>query len=157
MVVNQGASEQSAAQLLASNYTWTTQILRIWLNDHTGSAIIDGAASLDQGGGFWYNWGILNASPGYRDIQLFPSSYKFKVTYNYTAQELFPVVSTGVGIQNFYFQTGQVIGACITQYSTGSWRTFTNGMELMPGTYTFRNPSQSGTVTAGAVTNLTCP
>jgi hypothetical protein len=156
MIVNQGGQEQTLAQLTASNYTWKTEVLRIWLNDHSGSPITDGAAILDQGGGYWYNWGNLNTS-GYRDIQLFPGSYKFKMTYNYTSQELFPAVSTGPGIQSFYFQTGQVVGPCITQYSTGAWRTFTDGMELMPGTYTFWYPSQSGTVNAGGVTTLTCP
>ncbi|MGB6894688.1 MAG: hypothetical protein WBF37_01930 [Dehalococcoidia bacterium] len=156
MVVNQGSVEQTNAQMAASNYTWYTEILRIWLNDHSGAAITDGLAVLDQGGGDWYNWGNLNAS-GYRDTQLFPGTYKFKVTYNYTAQQLLPVVSSGAGIQNFYFQTGQVFGACITQYSTGAWRTFTDGMELMPGTYTFKNPSQPGTITSGGTTTLTCP
>lgn len=157
MVVNQGSEEQTTAQLTASNYIWTTQILRIWLKNHSGSAITDGAATLRQGGGSWYSWGNLNGS-GYRDIQLFPgSSYKFEMTYNFTNEEKTGIVVTaGAGIQNFDFQTGQVIGPCITQYSTGAWRTFTSGMELMPGTYTFRYPSQSGTVTAGGVTNLTC-
>jgi hypothetical protein len=165
MEVNQGGEEQLLAQLNASNYTWYTEILRIWLNDHSGSPITDGAAMLDQGGGYWYSWGNLNTS-GYKDIQLFPraNAYKFKMTYNYTSQildnsttPLGPVVIAGAGIQNYYFQTGQVLGSCITQYSTGAWRTFTNGMELMPGSYTFRSPSQTGVVTAGGTTNLTCP
>jgi hypothetical protein len=157
MTVNQGGQEQSAAQMLASNYTWTTEILRIWLWNNAGSAITDGAAFLQQGGGYWYDWGYLNSS-GYKDIQLFAGNYKFKVTYNYTGQEKFPVLSVGAGITDYYFQTGQVFGSCITQYSTGTWRTFTDGMQLMPGTYTFRYPSQPGTVvTAGGTTNLTCP
>jgi FlgD Ig-like domain len=154
MAVNQGGAEQSLAQLNASGYTWTTQILRIWLKDHNGSAITDGQGSLDQGGGYWYAWGNLNAS-GYRDIQLFAGNYKFKMTYNYTSQEKFPVVAVNAGIDNFDFQTGQVISNCgHTQYSTGAWRTFTSGMELMPGTYTFRYPSQSGAVVAGEITTL---
>ncbi len=156
MTVNQGAVEQSLAQLTASNYTWYTEVLRIWLNDHAGAAITDGSAALDQGGGYWYAWGNLNSS-GYKDIQLFPGSYKFRVTYNYTGQDLFPVISVAPGIANFYFQTGQVFGSCITQYSAGAWRTFTDGMELMPGAYTFKEPSQSGTVTPGGITYLTCP
>jgi hypothetical protein len=158
MEVNQGSVEQLLAQLTASNYTWTTEILRIWLNDHAGSPITDGNADLDQGGGYWYDWGNLN-NLGYKDIPLFArtGAYKFKVIYNYTGQELFPVVSVTPGIDNFYFQTGQVFGPCITSYSTGAWRTFIDGMELMPGTYTFKDPSQSGVITAGAVTNLSCP
>ncbi len=154
MTVNQGSVEQSLAQLTASNNTWKTEILRIWLKDHTGTAITDGGAILKQGGGSWYTWGNLSVS-GYRDIQLFPGSYKFEMTYNYTSQQLLPVVTTGPGIQNFDFQTGQVIGSSVTQYSTGAWRTFTSGMELMPGTYTFKDPSQLGVVTAGGITNLT--
>jgi hypothetical protein len=157
MEVNQGSVEQTSAQLTASNYTWYTEILRIYLRDHLTDPITDAAGTLDQGGGYWYAWGNLNAL-GYRDVQLFAraGAYKFKVTYNYTAQELYPVVLAAPGIQNFDFQTGQVIGTCITQYSTGAWRTFTSGMELMPGTYTFRYPSQPGTVTAGGITTLSC-
>ncbi|MFZ2899872.1 MAG: T9SS type A sorting domain-containing protein [Saprospiraceae bacterium] len=158
MTVNQGSVEQTAAQLITSNYTWTTEILRIWLKDHNGDPITDQNGTLQQGGGYWYNWGPFNAS-GYRDIQLFAraSSYKFKAGYNYTSETKYPVVAAGAGIQEYDFQTGQVWGDCITQYAAGSWRTFTSGMELMPGTYTFRYPSQSGTVTAGASTSLTCP
>jgi hypothetical protein len=153
MKVNQGSVDQSLAQLTASNYTWTTQILRIWLNDHNGLPITDSAAVLDQGGGYWYNWGNLNAL-GYRDIQLFPATYKFRVTYNYTAQELFPVVISGPGIQNFYFQTGQVISSIITNYAAGGWQTFTSGMELMPGTYKFISPEQWHAVVAGGILNI---
>ncbi|MBE0642908.1 MAG: T9SS type A sorting domain-containing protein [Bacteroidetes bacterium] len=156
MTVNQGSVEQSLAQLNASNYTWYTEILRIWLKDHAGSPITDQAGTLRQGGGSWYTWGNFNAS-GYRDIQLFATgSYKFEAGYNYTTFTDFPVVTAGAGIQNFDFQTGQIFGSCITQYSTGAWRTFTDGMELMPGTYTFRSPEQSGTVTAGGTTYLIC-
>ena len=157
MTVNQGSQEQTAAQLTASNYTWTTQILRIWLLDHAGSVITDEQAVLSQGGGTWVTWGNLNAS-GYRDVQLFPGSYRFRMTYNHTSEtkDGVPVVA-GPGYDDFYFQTGQVFGSCITEYTGAGWSTFTNGMELMPGTYTFRYPSQSGTVVAGGTTNLTCP
>jgi len=156
MEVNQGSQEQTLAQLNTSNYTWYTEILRIWLKNHTGAAITDGNGLLEQGGGFWYNWGNFNAS-GYRDIQLFarPGAYTFKTTYNYTSQVKNPVVNAGAGIQNYDFQTGQVYGNCITQYSTGAWRTFTDGMELLPGTYLFRYPSSPGTIVAGEITYLT--
>jgi hypothetical protein len=158
MTVNQGSEEQLLPALTTSNYTWNTEILRIWLIDHSGFAITDGTGSVDQGGSYWYNWGNLNTS-GYFDVPLFVNAgtYKFKLTYNYSTQEKFPVVSATPGIDNLYFQTGQIFGPCITEYSTGAWRTFTDGMELMPGTYTFRYPSQSGAVIAGAITNLDCP
>lgn len=156
MAVNQVGQEQSTAQLTISNYTWNTEILRIWLNDHAGAAITDEQGFLRQGGGYWFNWGYLGAG-GYKDIQVFPGTYKFEMNYNYTGQEQFPTVTQGPGVTDFAFQTGQVLGSCITEYSSGSWRVFSDGMELMPGTRTFRYPAQSGTVTAGGVTTLTCP
>jgi len=156
LTVNQAAQEQMVAQLTTSNYTWRTQILRIWLHDHAGLPITDGTAVLNQGGWYWFTWGNLNTS-GYLDVQLFPGYYKFAMTYNYTTQELYPVVATSPGIQDFYFQTGQVYGDGIAEYAAGAWRVFTNGMELMPGTYTFRDPLQSATVTAGETTYLLVP
>ncbi len=122
MAVNQGGQEQTLAQLIASNYTWKTEVLRIWLKDHAGSPITDGKAVLRQGGSYWYTWGNLSSS-GYKDVQLFPGSYRFEMTYNYTSQIANSVpVSSGPGIQSFDFQTGQVIGPCITEYAAGSWR-----------------------------------
>ena len=79
---NQGGQEQTLAQLIASNYTWKTEVLRIWLKDHAGSPITDGKAVLRQGGSYWYTWGNLSSS-GYKDVQLFPGSYRFEMTYNY--------------------------------------------------------------------------
>lgn len=157
MSVNQGAQEQTSAEMVASSYTWTTEILRIALNDHAGTPITTGAW-LDQGGGYWYDWGSLGA---YRDIPLCAriAPYKFKVTYNFTSQEQSGIaVSAGAGVTTFNFQTGQVFGSCITQYSASAWRTFTNDMALMPGSYnTFKSPSQPGVIAAGGITNLTCP
>lgn len=148
MTVNQSSLEQPAG-----SYLWITQILRLGLDDNAGSPITTGA-TLDQGGGYWYSWGSLGA---YRDIPLFPGTHKFRVTYNYTSAEGFPTVVAGAGIDTFTFQTGQVFGSCITQYSTGTWRSFTDGMQLMPGTYTFRYPAQFEPVNAGGVTYLACP
>ena len=46
-------------------------------------------------------------------------------------------------------------GYTVTQYSTGAWRTFAHdGIELMPGTYTFKSPSQSKSVAAAGTTFL---
>jgi hypothetical protein len=157
MTVNQTSQEQTTSQLSSSNYTYTTEILRVKLVEHVGGAITDETGKLEQGGGFWYNWGYYNAS-GYRDIPVFASNnVKFRTTYHSTSEEKTTTVSSGAGYQELVFQTGQVHGSCISDYASGSWHTFFDGIELMPGTYNFRYPSQSGNVTAGNVTNLTCP
>ena len=157
MTVNQGSVEQLLAQLQASNYTWTTEVLRIWLTDHAGNPITDGTAYLSQGGGYWHGWGYLNSS-GYMDIPLFArtGAYKFKISYKGTSNTKFPVVSTNTGIDNYYFSTGQVFGSCITQYAQGSWHTFIDGMELMPGSVHFRYPDQYATVVEGGTITLSC-
>ena len=160
MTVNQGAEEQTVAQLEASNYTWYTEILRIWLDNHAGNPITDKKATLSQGGGYWYSWGNLNAS-GYLDIQLFPrsSSYKFKMNYNFTSETKYPVVAVNSGVQDFVFQTGEVVGPTCTHFSAGAWRTFTDPMQLMPGTRDFKfndgTPTTSFTVVVGKT--LTIP
>jgi hypothetical protein len=143
--------------LSSSNYTYTTEILRVKLVEHVGGAITDETGKLEQGGGSWYNWGYYNAS-GYRDIPVFASNnVKFRTTYHSTSEEKTTTVSSGAGYQELVFQTGQVYGSCITEYASGSWLTFYDGIELMPGTYNFRYPSQSASVYAGQVTNLACP
>jgi hypothetical protein len=151
------SQEQMKAALESNGYVWTTQILRVNLKDHTGAAITDATGSLQQGGGYWFALGNFNAS-GYVDVATFPvSSGKYLATYNFTSETKYVAVPEAAGITTLDFQTGQVFGPCITEYSAGSWRAFTDGMELMPGTYTFKSPSQSGTVTAGGTTSLTCP
>ena len=121
--------------LTTSNYTWTTQILRIWLNDHNGSPITDRAGVLDQGGGYWFNWGNLNGiAVTSGQFSLFPRfpAYKFRVhlQLHESGQPLCPVVTTGAGIQDFDFQTGQVhelAASRSTRRARG--RTFTSPME----------------------------
>jgi hypothetical protein len=140
MTVNQGSEQQNLAQLAASNYTWYTEILRIWLLDHSGATITDGAAKLDQGGGYWYSWGNLNTS-GYLEIPLFPraAAYKFRMSYNFTSNTQYPVAGVTAGIDDFFFQTGQVhsdANTCI-KWATGSWNPFVQDMEVFPGSYKF--------------------
>ncbi len=156
--VGNSGQEKTKAQLEASDYTWTTEILRVYLKDHDGNPITDQTGTLEQGGGSWIALGNFNAS-GYVDVQTFPTtSGRYQAGYNCTSETRNGItVAAGPGIQEEDFQTGQVFGPCITQYTGCGWTAFVDGMELMPGAYTFRNPSQSGTVTAGAVTNLTCP
>jgi len=153
--VGSSGQELTKAQLIASNYTWTTEVLRMNFKDHAGNYITDGAGTIQSGGG-WPTIGNFNGS-GYFEINSFPATTGFRATYNHTTEQKNFTIVAGAGVQQELFQTGQVYGDCITQYAGSGWSTFVDGMELMPGTRTFRYPVQSGTVTAGAVTNLSCP
>lgn len=156
--VGNSGQEQLKAALEVNGYLWTTQVLRVNLKDHAGNLITDGTGSLLQGGGTWVNLGNFSTA-GYVDVSTFPvASAKYKASYNCTSQQITGIaVVAGAGIQQFDFQTGQVFGSCITQYQGCGWSTFVDGMELMPGTRTYRNPTQTVSITAGSVTYLTCP
>jgi hypothetical protein len=153
--VGSSSQELTAAQLATSGYTYTTQVLRINFINAAGTPITDGLGTIQSGGG-WPTIGSFNAS-GYFDVNSFPATTGFRATYNNTTEQKNFTIVAGAGIQQETFQTGQVFGACITQYAGAGWSTFVDGMELMPGTRNFRYPTQSGTVVAGAITNLTCP
>lgn len=157
--VGNSGQEKVKSDLEASNYTFTTEVLRVNLKDHAGNLINDQTGTLDQGGGTWIGLGNFNAS-GFVDVQTFPvASAKYRASYNCTSEtkDGIPVVA-GAGIQEVDFQTGQVISACgHTQYVGCGWSAFTSGMEQMPGTREFHYPVEVATINAGAVTNLSCP
>lgn len=150
MAVNGTSQEKTSAQMAADGYTWTTELLRISLNDHLGSPITTGA-DLQIGLGGWPSLGSLGT---HRDIPLF-GNQNFRVTYNHTTEQKSAVVAAGPGIQTLTFQTGQVVGSC-SNYAGGGWPTFVSGMQLMPGTRDFRYPQAAFTVIAGQVNNVPC-
>jgi len=135
MTYNQGSVDQDRAQLEASDYTWKTEQLQIWLHDHNDNPIIDQGGKVDQGGGYWYNHGYTNDF-GYLDVELFASTapYKFRMTYNYTSKTQYPVVSAGGGNEIFKTQeavvtlkencTSNMIDGAKVSYAAGSWQNF---------------------------------
>ena len=75
-------------------------------------------------------------------MELLPVTYTFKMTYAYTSNQ----VSQDVGSSpTVTFQTGKVTSTSgdVIQYHSGGWRTFSNGMEMLPGTYTFKKSDSS--------------
>jgi hypothetical protein len=71
-------------------------------------------------------------------MQLLPLTYNFQISYAGATQQMSQDVSKN---PNVNFQTVQVhsdSGKCTSYYAGGSWRTFTQNMQLLPGTYTFR-------------------
>ncbi len=143
---NQGTVEKTAAQSLADNYTWVTDLVRFELRNHAGNLItepivggaIEVGGDLDQGGSYWAHQGYT-ADKGFVDVELFsrPSAYKFRMTYNHNSQTVFPLIS---GPDTVAFQTGLLVldyDGVVRCNQGGSWWTFEGpSMELFPGTYT---------------------
>jgi hypothetical protein len=154
--ISSTSQEQTLAQLGASNYTFTTQVLRVNLINHEGNPITDELGTIQRGGG-WPTVGTFNSS-GYIDVNTFPvNSISYRATYRFHTETKSFNISSGAGIQNVFFQTGKVVSMCgHTQISASGWRSFENGGEYLPGNRTFRNPSTTITVQAGKVNHL-CP
>jgi len=147
MTYHQGTIQQNRAALVASNYTWQTEQLRIWLHDHNDNPITDQGGKVDQGGGYWDHHGYTNSS-GYLDVELFARSspYKFRMAYNYTSKTQYPVVSAGGGSEVFKTQlavvtlrencTTKMIDGATVRYAAGSWRSFGTTGAAGPGKVT---------------------
>jgi hypothetical protein len=70
-------------------------------------------------------------------MELLPLSYNFRVSYAGASQEKWQNVATNSIVT---FQTAQVhsdSGSC-TQYYASGWKIFTQDMELLPVSYSFR-------------------
>ncbi len=154
MTYNQGSQEKIQYQPTNSIYTFQTVQATIKLIDHAGNGIE--GAEVWQGGGYWQFHGYTDSN-GELKLEMFPGTYKFKMVYNHSSQTKWQDISTTV-----VFQTGMVhwtgerpkpVKASIG----GTWVTFTQDMELLPGTYKFvfeDGSSQEVTVTAGEVANI---
>jgi len=86
-----------------------------------------------------------------------PGTYTFQISYGGASQQKSQNVGTNALVT---FQTVQVhsdSGKCVSYYA-GGWRAFTQDMELLPGTYTFRfsdrTRNTSYTIVIGAVKHI---
>ena len=89
--------------------------------------------------------------------ELIPKSYKFRMNYGGASLDQ----TQDVGVNPIVtFQTGQVISdsSTCTHYYASGWKTFTQNMELLPGSYKFRfndgTPDTTYTITLGTVNHL---
>jgi|GEM_PF-4923920 len=132
--------------------TFQTREVTVQVKDSAGNALDTGTADYYASG--WRPFGMT--SGGETRKELLPASYTFAMTYaGGRVQKVQDVaVNPVVG-----FRTGAVLSdsaTCSSFYATG-WRPFTQGIELLPGTYSFRfttgTPAQQQFTIAAATEN----
>jgi hypothetical protein len=69
---------------------------------------------------------------------LLPLTYKFQISYAGATQRMSQNVATNALVTFRTVQVHSESGKCKSYYAGGSWRTLTQDMRLLPGTYTFR-------------------
>lgn len=142
MVYN-GTREQMNSQTVnddgvASAVGFQTIGVTVELVDSNGNDLA-GASSYYAG-----SWRTIDSSG---EVEMLTGKYSFAMTYLGTREQK---NSVDIGANaTVTFQTGQVFSSTSTGYYAGAWRSFTNGMELLKGKYTFRfssGPNQSVTL-----------
>lgn len=105
----------------------------IELRDSGGTLIPDagGAGAVRYYTGAWHPFAGGVTADGTASMELLPANILFGITHQFAYTEKW---QNTAGAPTVLFQTAQVqsaSGAC-TQYYTGAWHPFTNGMELLP-------------------------
>ena len=130
-----GARQEKPQNIVSdANVVFQTKLVTLSLKDSTNTNNLLSTNVQYYAGG----WKTFGTSQTPASMELLPlTSYSFAVEYASARQEKPQNI---VSDANVVFQTGSVhsVAATCTQYYAGGWRTFTQNMELLPGTYTFK-------------------
>ncbi len=100
--------------------------------------VSDGATELNGTAEYYASsWNTFGSGSTTTSMELLPTSYTFRVTYAGASVQIKQDVGSD---SNVVFKTGSVHSdsGTATKYYAGSWQTFTQDMELLPGDYPFR-------------------
>ncbi len=155
------ASQQKTQNIASASTTvFQTTLVTIELRDHEGD-LLGEADAVEYYAGGWHTFGAGITTSGQVSTELLPLTYPFRLYYAFASNQKNQDVSGDPVVQ---FQSGQVIDASpvglITQYYAGGWRTFIDGMQLLPGTYPFRFsdlPQGNYEVQGGQVNTIPSP
>ena len=151
--VSYAGASQEKWQNIATNsiVQFQTTLVTFKLLDSNGNDLNGGAQYYASG------WNTFGGGTTTATMELLPVSYNFRVSYAGASQEKWQNVGTD---PNVVFQTAQVhsdSGSCAQYYASG-WKTFTQDMELLPVSYSFRfNDGTSETwysIVAGTVNHI---
>ena len=152
--VSYGGASQQLSQNVAKNpnVVFQTKLVTVKLLASNGVTELNGGAQYYASG-----WKTFGGGTTTSTMELLPVTYTFQISWAGAVQKK----SQNVGKDpNVIFQTVQVhsdSGKCTSYYASG-WRTFTQDMELLPGTYQFRfsdgTANKSYKIVASAVNHI---
>jgi hypothetical protein len=118
--------------------TITVTVLSQSTNVNVTVQLLDSSGNPLSGSVQYYDgrWKTFGSGTTPTSMALLAQTYVFRVNYAGAAFQKSQNVASNPVVS---FQTGKVVSASgtATQYYTGVWRPFTNGMELLPRAYTF--------------------
>ncbi len=125
--IPQNISQNSLVIFQAPNAT-------VKLVNSAGNPLSSGIVTYYANG--WKPFGTTD-STGSTMFNMLPGAYSFQMTYAGGTNTLIQNTSVNLIVN---FQTGQVISSSgnVTQYYANGWRTFSNGIELLPNIYQFK-------------------
>ena len=147
-----GASQQKSQNVGTNpNVVFQTVLVTVKLLSSTNRELSGGAQYYASG------WKTFGGGTTTTTMELLPVTYTFQISWAGASQQK----SQNIGKDpNVIFQTVQVhsdSGKCTSYYASG-WRTFTQDMELLPGTYKFRfsdgAANKSYKIVAGTVNRI---
>jgi len=147
-----GATQQKSQNVATNpNVVFQTVLVTVKLLSSTNNEL-NGTTQYNAGGWRTFGSGTTTAT-----MELLPLTYKFQVSWAGTSNQKSQNVATNA---NVIFQTVQAHSdsSKCTSYYAGGWRTFTQDMELLPGSYKFRfsdgTKDTSYTLVVGAIKHI---